>query len=70
MGTRHHVLPLHPATAACRDCEWRYDPVLAEAVREDRRDAAATAHIEATGHQVTLSMPGYPGYAVLGPVDR
>jgi hypothetical protein len=68
MGTRHSTPP-RPATASCRDCEWRYDPVLPRTSRVDLRDAATEAHVEATGHQVTVSMPGFPGYQILGSTD-
>lgn len=56
--------PLHPVTAWCRVCEWRWEPESPDPLLTETRDTAAENHAISSGHEVAVSVPEHPGYVI------
>jgi hypothetical protein len=63
---KKHPVPLHPVTAQCRECDWSFEPMI-PGTGQARRDLLVEEHVVAARHAVTISAPGFPGYAVVAP---
>lgn len=65
MSTRVPSRSLHPLTAWCRECDWRWDRHDPNPTYTEARDRAAEDHARSTGHAVAVSMPGSIGYEAI-----